>query len=475
MFTEFKRLVLIIILFFIVAFSYSQGLGNSPYSRIGIGDIMNNRGSIRNTGMGSVGSTLMSKEYMNLLNPAGLANFKYKHRDSLVKFDVGFTVQFNTLKNDVNSSSSNGANINHIAFSFPVSKVYSTGIALAPFSIVQNNFNYQAPISNDPNNYSAKYNYSGTGGIYQFQWMNGIGLTKNLSVGVTTAFNFGNITQEASTQLITDIYQPDKENEVGSIRKTGYSGISFKPGVIYEKQLFRKDSVFYMDPYGIRHDTVKKVALPIFFRLGGSVEFFPGIKATETRNLFIRNPKNQIVTDSVLTKGSAKAYLPTSIRFGTSFEKPGNWTLAADVVYTDWSSYAKNAFKNDALNAYALGLYVGGEFIPQFNTSKEHKRTYRAHRIRTYRAGFMYTATPLEIAGKRLYDYSFSIGASIPVGVRTKTDQARMFVPQLPKVNIALVAGQRTTFAADQLTETYYRIQLSMVIYDRWFMKRRIQ
>lgn len=475
MFTEFKRLVLIIISFFIVAFSYAQGLGNSPYSRIGIGDLMNNRGSMRNTGMGSVGSTFMSKEYMNLLNPAGLANFKYKHLDSLVKFDVGYTIQFNTLKNDVSSSSSNGANINHIAFSFPISKVYSTGIVLSPYSTVQNTYNFQTPIPNDPNNYSAKYSYSGTGGIYQFQWMNGIGLTKNISVGLTTAFNFGNITQESSTQMITNIYNPDAEDEVGYSRKTGYSGVSFKPGIIYEKQLFKKDSVFYLDPYGIRHDTIKKVALPIFFRFGGSVEFFPSVKATESGHLIRRNAKNTVVSDSVLDKSISKAYLPTSMRIGGSFEKPGNWTIAADVLYTDWTSYAKNAFKNDALKAYALGLYVGGEFIPQVNESKERKRTYRAHRTRTYRAGFMYTATPLEIAGKRLYDYSFSIGASIPVGVRTKTDQARMFVPQLPKLNIALVGGQRTTFASDQLTETYYRIQLSMIIYDRWFMKRRIQ
>jgi hypothetical protein len=475
MFTEFKRLVLILISFFIVAFSYAQGLGNSPYSRIGIGDIMNNRGTMRNMGMGSAGSTLMSKEYINLLNPAGIANFKYKYKDSLVKFDVGFTVQFNTLKNDVAKSSSNGANINHIAFVFPISKVYSTGIVLAPYSIVQNSYSYQAPVENDPNNLTAKYKYIGSGGIYQFQWMNGMGLTKNLSVGLTTAFNFGNITQEASSQLVTNPFYPDIENEVGSTRKTAYSGLSFKPGAIYEKQLFRKDSVFYLDPYGIRHDTIKKVALPIYFKLGASVEFFPSVQATETRNLFVRNSKNLLTTDSLLTKTSARAYFPTTMKIGTSFEKPGNWTLAADFLYSDWSAFARNAFKNDGLNATSLGFNLGGEFTPQFNESKDRKKTYRAHRTRTYRAGLMYTSTPILIDGHRLYDYSFSIGASIPVGVRTKTDQARLFVPQLPKINIALVAGQRTTFAADQLSETYYRIQLSMVIYDRWFMKRRIQ
>ena len=475
MFTEFKRLVLIIILFFVATFSYSQGLGNSPYSRIGLGDGMNYQGTIRNMGMGYAGSSLMSREYMNLLNPAGLANFRYRRNDSLVKIDVGFTIQFKTLKNDQIRSTSNGANINHIAFTFPVSKLYTTGIVLAPLTIVQNNYNYQAPVSNDPNGYSAKYNYVGDGGIYQFRWMNGVGLTKNLSVGMTAAFNFGNITQEATSQLITDPSRPDLENEVGSKRKTVYSGLSFKPGVMYEKQLYRKTAYTYKDPYGVEHDSTRSVPTPIFFRAGASAEFFSNIKATETRDLFVRNPKNQVTTDSLLTETTGRAYFPTTLRIGTSFEKPGHWTVAADMVYTDWSNYSKNVFKNDSLNPSSIGLYLGGEFIPQFDASKEHKKLYRAHRVRTYRAGFMYTATPIAIDGHRLYDYSFSIGASIPVGVRNKTDQSRMFVPLLPKVNVAFVAGQRSTFASNQLTETYYRIQLSMVIYDNWFFKRRIQ
>lgn len=467
MFNDFKRPGLLAISFFISILSFGQGLGNSPYSRIGIGDIMNQRGSIRNMGMGYAGSALMSKDYVNFLNPAGLANFRSDRQDSLVKFDVGFTMQYKTVSGGGISSNSTGANINHLAFVFPVSKIYSMGFMLTPLTTVQNKYSYTSTVTNDPNNNSAIYKYVGDGGIYQFQWMNGLGIAKNLALGLTVSYNFGNITQEASSQLISDPSNPDKENEVGTKRKTNYSGLSFKPGLIYSKQLLVGDTTYYKDTLG-RRLSIKKLPQPVSFKFGGAVELFPDVKATESRSLIVRNPKNQLMLDSTLTKSSGRAYIPTTYRIGTSFEKSGNWTLAADLSYTNWSNFDKNKFKNDSLNSSSFGIYLGGEWTPQ-NIYKDKSKSYRIHRLKTYRAGFSYAATPVVVAGNRLYDYSFSLGASIPVGFRTKEK------PLLPKMNIAFVVGQRSTYASDQVSEIYYRLHLSMTIYEKWFNKRRIQ
>src|SRR6187431_2261142 len=122
MFNVFKGFVLLSISFFVAIISNAQGLGNSPYSRVGIGDLMSYRGNIRNMGMGYAGSSLMSKDYMNVLNPAGLANFKYQTNDSLVKFDVGFTMQYKSFKAGDTHSTSTGANVNNFAITLPISK-----------------------------------------------------------------------------------------------------------------------------------------------------------------------------------------------------------------------------------------------------------------------------------------------------------------------------------------------------------------
>lgn len=490
MFNVFKGFVLLSISFFITIASNAQGLGNSPYSRVGIGDLMSYRGNIRNMGMGYAGSSLMSKDYMNVLNPAGLGNFRYQNNDSLVKFDVGFTMQYKSFKAGETNSTSSGANVNNLAFTFPVSKLYTSGFMLAPLAIVQNKYSYKDTVSNDPNNYSAQYKYLGEGGVYQLQWMNGFGVTRDLSLGMTVAYNWGKITQDVTTQLITDPNNPDAENEVGAQKKMLYSGVSFKPGFIYKKQLNqRKRHIYYIidstkkiaedgaEYYvvdTIRQDSVSKKPGAINFRIGGSAELFPGIKATETQSLFIRNPKNLLTSDSTVSQTKSKTHFPATYRLGASLEKPGFWLIAADFVYTDWSNFDKNKAKDIELNASSYTFAIGGEIMPR-NFVKNSSKLYRGHRVKTYRAGFSYTATPVNIAGKTLYDYAFSLGTSMPVGVRSKGSVNTAYVPILPKVNIALVLGQRSTFTATQLSETYIRLQFSMTLYDKWFHKRRIQ
>lgn len=490
MFNDFKGFVLLSISFFVAIVSSAQGLGNSPYSRVGIGDLMTYKGNIRNMGMGYAGSSLSSKDYMNVLNPAGLANFKGQINDSLVKFDVGFTIQHQSFKTGETHTTTSGANINNIAFTFPVSKVFTSGIMLCPLSIVQNKYSFKDTLANDPNNYSAWYKYLGNGGVYQLQWMNGMGITKNLALGMTVGYNFGSITQEATTQLITDPNSTDLENEVGSLKKTNYSGLSFKPGVLYKKQLFERKKYTYSTidstivyaadgtPYysvdTTFSDSIYRKVTPINFKFGASAELFPGVKATETQSLFIRNPKNLLTSDSTVSKTKSTSYFPTTYRIGASFEKPGFWLVAADFAYTDWSNFDKNKAKDSELNSSSYTFALGGEIMPR-NFVKNTNKIYRGHRVKTYRAGFSYTATPVNIVGKTLYDYAFSIGASIPVGVRSKGSQNTAYVPILPKVNIALVVGQRTTFTMTELSETYVRLHLSMTLYDKWFHKRRIQ
>ncbi|MBC7451721.1 MAG: hypothetical protein H7259_09560 [Cytophagales bacterium] len=485
MFKYIGRLVLISISFLLSITTYSQGLGNSPYSRLGIGDVENYKGTVRNMGMGYAGSAVTNKYYMNILNPAGLANFKNRKKntslhlknrfvDSLVKIDVGYTVQYKTFKIGDKNSSSWGANINYLAFMFPVSKVFATSLILTPLTSVQNNYSFVDSIKGDPNHYNAQYTYKGSGGIYQLQWANGLGLTENLSVGLTTNFNFGSISQEATTQIVSDSLNSSLQNQVGTNKKTSYSGVSFKPGFIYNKELNKRvrhiDTIF-SNSTGLRDSITRTFTIKprgISWSAGGTIEFEGPIKSTETQTLFIRNAKNQNVTDSTLTKSRAPAYFPTIFRAGFALEKSEYWTIALDLAYSDWSNFDKNKFKSDSLAVSSYSAFLGGEYLA-FNKEKPY-------RSRTYRAGFAYSATPVMIAGNRVNDYSFSIGAAIPVGVRVKgsSSNGNNRLP-LPKVNIAFVVGQRSSAGIDQLSEMYYRLHLSMVIYDKWFAKKKIQ
>ncbi|MEJ7659681.1 MAG: hypothetical protein WKG07_08675 [Hymenobacter sp.] len=53
--------------------AWGQGLGNSPYSRLGLGDYMGNYGGVRQLGMGGTGLAAPNTGNVNELNPALLS------------------------------------------------------------------------------------------------------------------------------------------------------------------------------------------------------------------------------------------------------------------------------------------------------------------------------------------------------------------------------------------------------------------
>ena len=141
--------------------------------------------------------------------------------------------------------------------------------------------------------------------------------------------------------------------------------------------------------------------------------------------------------------------------------------LNADLCLTNWS--ALNASGENSLSGTGLeddtlfdtwGLNIGGEFTPGIK-----------RRSKTYRLGFAYTQLPVKIQGQKLNDMSFSIGSSIPFGKLKKTETGQQV---LPRINLALVMGQRGTTNYGLLKENYFRLHASLLINEIWFQKRKI-
>jgi hypothetical protein len=174
--------------------------------------------------------------------------------------------------------------------------------------------------------------------------------------------------------------------------------------------------------------------------------------------LYSLDAGNRISLDTSLGKTNYKAQLPPSVRLGFSLDKPLKWTINADVYYTAWSVY-KPSFQTETLgNSY--GFSVGGELTP----APEVKQ-----RSKTYRLGFSYAVTPFVFGGKQVTDVSASIGATLPLGRRATSWSA-----VLPRVNLALVAGQRGDIATAGIKEQYIKVYMSLLINEKWFTKRRI-
>jgi hypothetical protein len=455
---------------------YGQGTGNSPFSQFGIGDMLSQNGSVRNMGMGTAGVSARHHYFVNLQNPALLSNLKtrkkprpnhtylynefyYNQRvDSTVKIDFGLTYQYRGIHTGAGSENASGANLAYLAFALPLSKTWATSIGLQPFSSVNYDLTYTAPVIGDPNT-SATNTTSGRGGTYKLFWGHGVGLTHNLSVGLEAAYIFGNI----NTHYTSDI-NTFSTKSYGFRGQEAHNALSIKPGILFRREIVKayKDTIYEKDTLG--EYTIKKLVRKTkssgaFYNIGLTYDFYSAMQIRKQMDLYIVENTNVIYQDTTIQPAQKyKAQLPPSVRLGFSIDKPMRWTIAADVFYTGWSAY-KPSFSSDTMSD-SYGFSIGGEFTPGEQLKLRSK---------TYRLGFAYQKTPITYNGHQLDDISVSIGATVPFGRRASSWSAI-----LPRLNVAVVAGQRGSIAGVGLNEQYIKGYLSIMINEKWFNKRKI-
>jgi hypothetical protein len=216
----------------------SQGIGNSPYSLYGFGDLYYNNGGVRNLGMGNTGVAMRNHYFINNLNPAYYANFRKVRLDSMVKMEGGFQLVKRTVASGDSEEKNLGGNIMYLSFAVPMSKTWGMGLGIRPFSATDNSISYLAPVAGNPS-VNAEYSYKGDGSLSEIYMAHGVGLTKNLSIGVNASYVFGSLYNTSLSRLILDPNNPTAENQYGFRTRTRYNGFVIKPGVAFRFELNR--------------------------------------------------------------------------------------------------------------------------------------------------------------------------------------------------------------------------------------------
>ncbi len=453
----------------------AQGTGNSPFSQFGIGDLGNTNGNVRNMGMGYTGVSARHHYFINLSNPALLPNLRtakkprpnhtYKYWDyyrnqtidSTVKLDFALTYQQRSIQADKGYESSGGINISYFAFALPLSKTWSTAIGIQPYATVNYNLTSSAPVINDPATTADNTN-SGKGGIYKIFWSHGVGITKNLSLGLESAFLYGNV----NTIDLSNI-AAFSTRSYGFKRQTSYSAMAFKPGILFRKEIIKAyyDTIPVIDSNGISKGYTllrKTKSTGMFYNIGLTSDLNTSLNINQDLHYYVMDNSNRISSDTSIGKSSYKAKLPPAFRLGVSLDVPLKWTIAADVFYSAWSVYKPNFLPGNDTMSDSYGFSIGGEFSPGPLKLKS----------KTYRVGFSYMKTPVTYRGKQLDDVSVSIGATIAFGKRSAT------APVIPRLNVAVIAGQRGNIQQFSLREQYVKVQFGILINEKWFNKRKI-
>jgi long-subunit fatty acid transport protein len=406
----------------------AQGLGNSPYSSLGMGEFYGEAYS-DNAGMGQSGVSTASGFQINNLNPALWV------RNRFTTLDVGLVTQYKDITAGANNQKNFGANLAYLSLSFPVKPRWVIGVNLKPYSFIDFENKSIRPVVGT--GASARHTNSGKGGINKASITNSVQINKYISVGLESSYFFGNVRRASEAELILLPGATSTDDYLVSLnQRTTYSDFAFRAGAAVRVPI-RKDNKLNLN-------------------LGGAYSFSTRLSSENTTSFELTQGSFPIATPDTLENDlSGGVTIPEQFQVGASLEWPFKLILSADYSRQSWSQYRNFDNVSESLNNVNR-IHLGAEYLPKF-TSLNYFNLVR------YRVGFNYGNTPYTVAGKEVNDASVSLGFTFPMGRGYQNF-----------LSVSLIGGQRGNTGASQIRERYGRVVLGITLLERWFVKQKL-
>ncbi|MEL7020152.1 MAG: hypothetical protein AAGK47_00960 [Bacteroidota bacterium] len=418
---------------------------NSPYSRLGLGDLVNQNFAASN-GMGNLSATLHDPLHLNILNPASYAHLQ------ATAFEVGFYSEYANLKNGEQATNFWNGNLNYLAVGFPIknpiNKVldkdrspwsWGMNISLTPYSRV--NYDIETEVQIDT--LTTSNFFRGTGGTYKLLWGNGVRY-KNLSIGVNAGFIFGKISNERLVSF-DNAEPPFFFNDLSD--DFSINGFVWNAGIQYDIILEQKETTTSTAFVG------KRIILGAYGNSNMGIttntsQLYTRIAVPST---FANNTDTLVVTDERIEDGQ----LPAEFSLGMMYEHTDRFRLGLNASYGYWTNYVNANQENDLLNTYEYA--IGMEIIPNVLSYNNYWDRVR------YRFGAFYGTDARSLEGEQLQKYGLTLGFGLPIILPRQ---------QTSFVNIAFEAGRFGV--TDALHENYIRMTVGFTLNDNtWFFKRK--
>ncbi len=442
------KITLLLLAFFITIQLSAQTNGNSPYSRYGIGDLVDDN-FMHTRSMGGIGTASIDGYHINIVNPASYASLRS------TAFDLGLAAKKSTLSSGDLTSSSWSGNLEYISLAFPIfnpineildqeKRKINLGMAftLMPNSSVSYNIVSEDNIDGIGDISRA---YTGNGGSYKFLWGNAIKY-KDFSFGINLGYLFGKIKYSRNVNFL-DI-PAAYHNRFFS--EYNMKGLLFDFGAIYSNVLNKKQL--------LDKTAVNSKLVTVGVRIKSATKFNTNLTSLEIalQNAGFGNVLADTLSSVINEEGTGK--LPVEIGFGVNYYSGEKYMIGLDFSTTNWSSYHNDADKNTTNNQLSntFAVSIGGFYRPNYKSYNHYfKRVY-------YRYGMNYNTDPRNIEGTQLNNFCVTVGMGLPFIYQRKISHA----------NIGFELGKRGT--GTPITETYYKISLGFTFNDDdWFVKRK--
>lgn len=429
MFKHFTGLAFIISLFSVGL--QAQNYVNSPYSRYGIGDLINT-GFSYNQSMGGASIALRPRNQVNYLNPAS-----YTSQDTMsFLFQAGFSSRISQISTGFEDDRAENINIEYLALAFPATKWLNFSLGLTPYSRIQYLFQETLETGEEVDN--LYIDYKGHGGFNEFFIGTSFTIKEILSFGINSGYLFG------SLEKIKTSYISGESSRTASIE--------------YNEDYIANDFYF---KFGLQlHPTIKEKHHIV---LGFTYDTDSKVKVTE-KNLILRefplsNPQLAYEDTLNIENLSGNFNMPPKYAFGLSYNLNNQYIITGEYITQAWEplSSTEASSKLKIYKSYRFGAEINPAPL---NIKTRQKYLKRMH----YRFGGHYTETYLNVAGQNINSYGVSIGLGFPW-----RDSKKMY--SNTAFNLSYQFGVRGTTDSGLIKENYHIITLGFTLYDFWFMK----
>ncbi len=397
----------------------SQVRINMPYSMYGVGEVRFNQ-YLQNMGMGGLSQGYRSNASVNDVNPASYSAFD----STSFVFETTLFSHFYEQKTATVEQQADYVAMGHLAIGFPITPRWSFAAGIKPFSMM----GYMVREEEDlPLAGNIKYFYEGSGGLNQLFLGSGMQVVGGLSLGVNASYVFGNLNHESSA--VSDSAGVYLTNLIHADRVTGWLyglGLQYEH-VVSENRRFTLGTTFgnQADASVRRTETLRRM--------------LPGVLNFDT------------LSHRDLAEGSLT--LPTYYGIGAFARLNSNWGAGFDYQWQNWDAFELLGSRENFNNSYQLSAGV------RFNPSME---TYSGLLSRIqYSAGVRYGQSYIKPSDEALNEFGISFGMNIPV--------RRAY----SGINIGFEYSQRGSAEDHLMQENFYRINLGINIYERWFQRLR--
>ena len=406
-----------------------QDVQSNPLSRLGFGTLQESvTGAWRS--MGGVGIGVNDPTVINLKNPAG-----YAGTDSLsFLIDAGVSVNMGLFNDGSGKRTSFLGGLDYLALQFPLYKnVVGFSAGVKPFSTAGYGVTSSNPISEGSRTLMLQ-TFTGSGSLQKAYVGLGVRLWGGLFLGANANYLFGSLTHSVATTPNSTVLAQSVLTNTIKLGNWGFdAGLQYR----YELKNKPKDNLVFGVTYapGLRIN-------PIF---------------TEVASDHVNDPLRQTIKQR---EERFETTTPHDIGAGFSWNRPGKYTLAADVSYAMWSK-TKNLFTGDGVSlkdTYKAAL--GFEFIPD-----AYSRDYA--KVMKYRFGLNYANSYLATEDMgQMQHIGASFGIGMPVnffgGDRTSV------------INLGLDYTHSFAGKSVPLTNDVLRLTLSVTFNETWFRELKI-